>query len=164
MTTRPAEPEDAEAIRTVARRSWERDYPDTVSRETITDTVGEWYASDTVESATADAGTVLLVAESDDEVVGFSHAAISTGSSAGSILRLYVLPDRRGEGLGSALLSDTIEHLQDRDCDRIEAMVLAENDAGNGFYLGAGFERVGTEETSVGDERHEEHRYVYRND
>jgi hypothetical protein len=41
-------------------------------------------------------------------------------------------------------------------------MVLAENDAGNGFYLGAGFERVGTEETSVGEERHEEHRYVYR--
>jgi ribosomal protein S18 acetylase RimI-like enzyme len=162
MTIRPAEPDDAESIRSVARRSWERDYPDTVSRETITDTVGEWYASDTVEAASSDAGTVLLVAESDDEVVGFVHAAISTGSSVGSILRLYVDPDSRGEGVGSTLLTETIDRLQGRDCDRIEAMVLAENDAGNGFYLGAGFERVGTEETSVGEERHEEHRYVYR--
>lgn len=162
MTIRPAEPDDAEAIRSVARRSWERDYPDTVSRETITDTVEEWYASDAVESATADAGTVLLVAAADEDVVGFAHAAISTSSSVGSILRLYVDPDRRGEGLGSALLSETIEQLHGRDCDRIEAMVLAENDAGNGFYLGAGFERVGTEETSIGAERHEEHRYVYR--
>lgn len=162
MEVRTADAEDVEAIRGIARRSWEADYPEVASRETIDDRVEEWYGSDRMRAAVGDSATVILVADADGEVVGFAHAAVSTETWTGSILRLYVDPDRRGEGVGSTLLDDTIDELRDRDCDRVEAMVLSANEPGNEFYRGAGFERVATGETVIGDGHHEEHRYVYR--
>jgi ribosomal protein S18 acetylase RimI-like enzyme len=162
MEVRSADAGDVDAIRGIARRSWQRDYPGIASRETIDDRVEEWYGSDRMRAAVADPGTVVLVADAGDAVVGFAHATVSMETWTGSILRLYVDPDRRGEGLGGTLLDATVEKLGDRDCERIEAMVLADNELGNEFYRAAGFERVATGETVIGDGRHEEHRYVYR--
>jgi ribosomal protein S18 acetylase RimI-like enzyme len=162
MRIRSADAGDVDAIRGIAHCSWERDYPGIANRETIDDRVEEWYGNDRMRSAVADPGTVVLVADAGDEVVGFAHAAVSTETWTGSILRLYVDPDRRGEGVGSELLDATIDELRDRDCERIEAMVLADNEPGNEFYRAAGFERVATGETVIGDGRHEEHRYAYR--
>lgn len=158
MEVREAEHGDIPGIREVARRSWERDYPDVLSRETIDEGVEEWYSPERLEGERTDEDALLTVVEDDGEVVAFSHAAWEADS--GDILRLYVRPDRRKEGIGRRLLERTCERLGERDIDRIKAMVLAANEPGNEFYRAMGFEKAGTATTEVGEESHQENVYV----
>lgn len=157
MDIRRATVEDAAAINRIARRSWESDYPGIVSRETVTDTVEEWYDTEGVAQEVDRPDVVLLVAETDD-VIGFVHGIWDRDD--GHILRLYVDPDHRREHVGSELLERAVDELTDRSVERVKATVLADNDLGNQFYSERGFERVDTAETRIGDELYPEHVYV----
>lgn len=157
MPPREATSDDVDAIRRVARASWETDYPEILSRESIDAGLDEWYAPEDVEEELERPRTVLYVAEDEGEVAGFAHA-LWVGSD-GDVLRIYVHPDARGEGLGRALLERARETLIAQDVDRIQAMVLEENEPGNAFYRAFGFERVDTGETTIGDERYRENTY-----
>lgn len=162
MDIRTAEQGDIEGIRDVARRSWETDYPDVLSRETIDETVEEWYSTGRLEEELESEDALLLVVEDADEVVAFSHAAWEEDS--GDVLRLYVRPDRRREGIGRRLLERTCDRLFDRDVEQVKAMVLAANDPGNDFYESMGFEQTGSATTEVGEESHQENVYVRERD
>lgn len=174
MTVRPATVDDIPSIQAIARTSWGYDYPDLVSRETITETVEEWYADDNVRAAIRDPLALLLVAidpdgtprssdgaRSDGRIVGFSHGVLGTEEWTGSILRLYVHPDARRQGVGSELLDRTVTVLRAEGAQRIQAMVLTANEPGNEFYRAAGFEYADSGQTRVGDDYHDESVYVY---
>jgi ribosomal protein S18 acetylase RimI-like enzyme len=154
MDVRPATPADVSALRSIARRSWERD--PVVTRETATETVEEWYGQDrlTAEVTASDVRVLVAVAE---DVVAFSHAVLD--GSVGTVLRLYVDPDYRREGVGSHLLEAACRDLADRGVERVQAMTLAENDPGIAFYRTNGFERISTGETIIGGESYPEHVY-----
>lgn len=158
MTLREATRDDIEGIREVARRSWETDYPGVVSRETAEEGVEEWYAPERLADELGRGRARVLVAEREGEVVGFAHAVWD--DEEGHVLRLYVDPDHRREGVGSRLLERVRDDLFAQGVDRIRAMVLLENDVGNDFYRTFGFEASGRHETRVGDERHPENTYV----
>ncbi len=164
MRYREATRDDVAAIERIARASWEADYPDILSRETAADeAVDEWYGRDAIERELDAPGSILLVAVADDDddgPVGFAHAVVTGGEA--TILRLYVHPEARREGIGRELLGRTIREASDRAADRIRAMVLAENDLGNAFYRTAGFEPVEAGETVIGGERYEETTYELR--
>ena len=158
---------DVPAIRDVARVTWERDYPAVLNRESVTDTVEEWYDADQLAADVDRGDAVVLVAERDPrddaddaddaDVVGFVHAIVD--GDCGSLLRAYVHPDARGEGVGRALVDAALDAFRDRGCDRAEAMVLARNDPGNQFYRSLGFEHVNTDTTIVGGDGYDEHVY-----
>lgn len=153
MDMRSAGGGDIEGIRTVARRSWETDYPDILSRETIDETVEEWYSPERLEFAIESDGVHVIVA-SDDGVIGFAHAV--SERETGTLLRLYVDPEHRGQGIGTGLLEATCDTLADEDCTRVEAMVLEGNEPGNAFYRDFGFEPERENETTIGGETHDE--------
>lgn len=156
---RPATSDDIGALGRVAKRSWEHDYPDILSRETAVEGVHEWYSEDRLATELQSEDARIFVAERDDEIIGFVHTALA--GREGDVLRVYVDPARRGEGVGSALLDAAIEYLFDRGVERVKAMVLAGNELGHEFYRAQGFERVQvTEETEIAGERYEEHAYV----
>lgn len=157
MTIREATPADVEGVRRVARDSWEHDYPDLLTQETIREGVDEWYDEESIRETLSRPRTVLRVAEADAEVVGFAHAMWT--NDAGHVLRLYVHPDSRREGVGRALLEQTCEDLFERGCETVSAMVLDGNDLGSAFYRDYGFEQVGQEETTIGGERHTENTF-----
>lgn len=157
MQYRQAAVGDIEAIQRVARAAWTTDYPDIVNREAITETVHEWYSDDRLADDVLGSNAIVVVAE-DDEIVGFAHAVWT--ERRGDVLRLYVTPSRREEGIGRELLESTITYLSNRGVERTRAMVLAANDAGNAFYRSAGFERVDTAETTIGGDYYEEHVYA----
>lgn len=157
MDITPATREDVPGIRSVAETSWEADYPGTISRETVTEGLDDWYGVDRLREALADPKTTVLVARVDGQVVGFTHAIV-TGET-GTILRLYVDPDYRRRGIGRALFERSRDALESYDVGRIRGMVLADNDPGNEFYRQLGFERVSTGETLIGGESFEEHTY-----
>lgn len=52
---------------------------------------------------------------------------------------LYVVPRRRGEGLGRALLEAAIEAARERGADRIELGTSTDDVAARGLYESAGF-------------------------
>lgn len=165
MEIRLATSGDVGAVQRVAEHSWEHDYPDILSRESIVEGVHEWYSEERLDDEFDRSDAAVLVADRQGEVVGFVHAAWADGadgpSREGDVLRVYVDPDHRGKAVGSALLETAVATLFERDVERIRAMVLAENDPGKAFYRSHGFEREeGSNETEIAGERYEEHSYV----
>ena len=155
MEIREANDGDIPGVRGVAQRSWETDYPDILSRETIDETVEEWYSPEQLEfDIESDDAHVVVAIGDDGGVVGFAHAI--SEEETGTLLRLYVDPDSRGAGIGTRLLDGTCGALAAEGCSRIEAMVLEENEPGNAFYREYGFEPERESETVIGDETYDE--------
>jgi ribosomal protein S18 acetylase RimI-like enzyme len=157
MSVRPASTDDIEAVRTVARDSWEVDYPEIMSRETVDEAVDRWYSHEQVRSAVENPRMFLLVAERDTGPVGFVHAFLN--GQTGVVLRLYVHPEHRGEGIGTRLFEEMRDQLFEHGVERLRAMVLAANDPGSRFYRSLGLERVDSGETTAGGESFAEHTY-----
>lgn len=161
-TVRYAVPDDATAIREIARKSWHAAYDPILGEETVTETIDQWYARDDLEAAIVEArdreDAVFLIAEEADEPVGFAHAGPHRERPAvASLNRLYVRPDRWGEGIGTALLERAQDYLRE-EYDRLWLAVLADNEVGVSFYDSAGFERIGTQDSDLNPEVEE---YVY---
>jgi len=146
---------DAAAVESVAAAAWDHDYPAVLNRERPGEAARDWYDAEKLRRDIEDPAHVVRVAERGDRIVGFVHAfAAATDTedrSEGSILRLYVHPDAREEGVGSRLLDATREALAERGCDRVRAMVLAANEAGRAFYEACGFAETDETGTTVID-------------
>ncbi|MFB6163358.1 MAG: GNAT family N-acetyltransferase [Halococcoides sp.] len=171
MNCRPAEAADRPAIRDVARRSIQASY--SLSPQAITDAIEEWYAESRITETLDDDDHLLLVAEIDDQVVGFSEStlteshveargasnAVDTSHDA-TILWVHVDPAYRGSGVGSRLFEGTRDRLDDRGATRLRAQVLADNSEGAGFYEDYGLERVGQQEREIAGRSYVEYVYV----
>ncbi|THE66289.1 N-acetyltransferase [Salinadaptatus halalkaliphilus] len=157
MGLRPATPDDREAIRTVARAAWHDTYDD-IEGETIDATIDDWYGDESFESVLEQPGTAVLVAERDDEVVGFAHGVVH--DDEGDILRMYVHPDHQDEGIGTALHERLREDLEDFNMNRMRAIDLESNEASREFYEGQGFERTDEATVELGDEEYTEAVYT----
>lgn len=165
MRVHEAARKDLQGIRAVVEASWERDYTDLLTRDTVTSGVNDWYDEATLEDQIAGERTPVLVAESEAEqddvrrgVVGFAHGYVD--ADVGHVLRLYVHPAERRAGAGEQLLSATVAALWERGVDEVNATVLAANEQGRAFYESLGFEQVDEAETTIGGETHPEIRYV----
>ena len=150
---RPAVPADAPAVREIARESWHAAYDSILGSETVTETIDRWYATDDLEAAIVEArgreDVVFAIVEDADDPVGFVHAGPHRERPAvASLYRIYVRPDRWGDGVGTALLERLETDLEDR-YDRLWLAVLADNEVGVSFYESTGFERVGTQESDL---------------
>ncbi|ELY52506.1 GNAT family N-acetyltransferase [Natronolimnohabitans innermongolicus] len=160
-TVRYATPADAATVREVARESWHAAYDDLLGPETVDETVSDWYAADDLEASIDDArtrdGAAFLLATANDEGAGFAHAGRLDGGGTALLSRLYVRPDRWGDGAGTALLERVEAELRP-PCDRLRAVVLAANEVGVSFYESAGFDRLETRPSDLGDGL-EEHVY-----
>jgi ribosomal-protein-alanine N-acetyltransferase len=87
----------------------------------------------------------FLVAEDTETaaVVGYvvADSVPSHGVSVGHVKDLAVAPDRRGEGIGSALLSQALTVLFSEGVGRVKLEVRASNDGARALYESFGFER-----------------------
>lgn len=82
--------------------------------------------------------------ERDSAIVGFVMFAPDSGryeqtTSVGVVESLYVVPDRRGEGIGSELLAAAEEALRADGADVIRLDVMAANEAARRFYARHGY-------------------------
>ncbi|MFC6766922.1 GNAT family N-acetyltransferase [Natrinema soli] len=153
MEIRPANRDDRERIRVVARETWHETY-DELEPETIDQTIDEWYGDEALETALSKSGTAFLVAERDGEIVGFTHGVVT--EDEGDVLRLSVHPDQQNEGIGTALYERLREDLRDFNMERMRAIDLASNEGGREFYETHGFEPTDEDEVEIGGERRRE--------
>jgi len=120
MRVREATTADVASIRAVAEASWERDYADLLTRDTVAAGVNDWYGESTLAERVTDERTPVRVAETDDnneggEVVAFAHGYVA--SETGHVLRLYVHPEERRARVGEAVLDAMVDALVDRGSD-----------------------------------------------
>ena len=86
----------------------------------------------------------LLVARADESIVGFVTFGLETGvyaqdTTRGVVQNIYVVPESRGEGVGSTLLRSAEESLFESGADAISLEVMADNDDARRFYQRHGY-------------------------
>lgn len=84
-------------------------------------------------------------AESGTTIAGFASFRLETGPyeqdvTRGLVENIYVVPERRGEGIGSALLSATERRLAERGATVVTLEALAANDRARSFYRAHDYE------------------------
>lgn len=100
----------------------------------------------------------LTVAIEDDEILGFVMFAVESSdyaqdTSRGLVRNIYVAPDHRRQGIGTALLKDAERRLRDRGVDRLALEVMAENESARRFYQRHGYtpHRISLEKPTEND-------------
>ena len=86
----------------------------------------------------------LLVARDDEDLLGFVSFYPEGGTfqqdvQRGVIENIYVVPERRGEGIGSKLLSAAESRLTDEGAEVLALEALADNDEAIRFYERHGY-------------------------
>jgi ribosomal protein S18 acetylase RimI-like enzyme len=91
----------------------------------------------------AEPGHAVLVAELDDDVVGFvtlSPGKHWAGDPDASIGELVVSTEAEGRGIGRALVEAAMERARGNGCTRISVSTGAANERARNLYRGLGFE------------------------
>jgi GNAT superfamily N-acetyltransferase len=155
VTVRRATPSHAPAIRAIANAAWRETYRDLLRPETI-----DWF----LERAYSEERVALRierhetwVAELDEVVAAFAESAIEPDRV--TLVAIYAAPDRRGLGLGTALLeaiTGTHPGLP------VAADVLVGNAAGEVFYVARGFAPEEDVDEELGGEHIRERRWWLR--
>ena len=158
MNIREATHDDGEAIRRIARDSMEASY--SLSPRAIESAITEWYDEDGITTKIDESDALLLVAEDEGEIRGFSESDLVTEGGNGDLLWLHVDPAYRGEGIGTELFEATREALFDMGAAQLRAKVIEDNAEGNDFYEDFDFEMVDTDEVTIDDETYVENIYM----
>ena len=96
---------------------------------------------------------VVLVAERDGEVVGYTYAGVegvdymSLRGPAGVLHDIVVDPAHRGAGVGRTLLDATLAWLEARGAPRVVLSTAERNEAAQRLFARAGFRRTMVEMT-----------------
>jgi ribosomal protein S18 acetylase RimI-like enzyme len=157
MELRDATPADIPQIRGVAEASWTAAYAAFLTPGQCRRALDDLYDSESLERAIEDLDDLhLVVAESEQEVVGFASAE-KTWADEAELYALYISPDYWEAGIGSALLDMIVDLVRRDDVERLACSVFSKNYAGVGFFEANGFERLGETTTDVAGSVHEEY-------
>ena len=123
----------------IALAEGQRDHGSTLLGKRNRASVREWVARSVVTGE-------LLVArnEADDPIgfVGFSldHGGYERDRTRGTVSNLFVVPERRGEGIGSALLRAAEKALREAGAEAVALEALTDNERAREFYADQGYE------------------------
>ena len=105
-----------------------------------------------------DPDVVVLVAERDGQVVGYTYAGVegvdymSLRGPAGVLYDIVVDPAHRGHGVGRMLLDATLEALRRKGAPRVVLSTAQQNDTAQRLFEHAGFRRTMIEMTRESDD------------
>lgn len=137
IETRNSTIEEAKSIATLLKRSiLEICGPDYGNDRSI---LGNWIENKTERNVKAwidNENTIAVTAYLDLEIVGFGLS-----NSEGEILLLYVLPENKGNGVGSSIYLDLENQLVSRNIKKITAYSTI---TAKPFYQNKGFTQIGT--------------------
>ena len=100
-----------------------------------------------------DPETLVLVAERDGEVLGYTYAGVegydymALRGPAGALYDIVVDPAHRGHGIGRMLLDATLAALEARGAPRVVLSTAEQNETAQRLFARAGFRRTMIEMT-----------------
>jgi len=151
VTIRKATTSDIPAIRAIAHEAWPAAYfPDILSAEQLAYMLELLYSESALFDAMTKKHQHFFLAEEDDAFVGFTsctpHHARSTVTH---LNKLYVLPAKKGHGLGKRLLQHVLEFSAQQGDTLVELNVNKRNPAIT-FYERRDFRIVREEVIDIG--------------
>lgn len=135
MTIRPAKQSDRELVRGL----WEQFEDELGGPDYLRESWEEAWSdlSETVRNG------VALIAEEDEHPVGFVFCVLGdVGRKTAHVTDLYVAPEARSRGVGSALLAAVIEPAREAGLDYVSLEVLTRNNEARRLYDRLGFVAV----------------------
>lgn len=100
-----------------------------------------WQLSPAMLRAALSQADHLSLAEQDGRVIGYQLT--TAGGGAAHLARLAVIPEMQGQGIGSALVAETLEHYHRRGGREITVNTQHNNAASLAVYRRLGFELTG---------------------
>jgi len=98
-----------------------------------------------VKEGLAQERSLLLVAKSNNKIVGFAYATLfreyplEVSEPFAAVNDLYVLPDFRGRGIGRKLLNECLNRIKEKGFSAVMLNVLSEDKAAIKLYEKLGF-------------------------
>lgn len=152
-TIRPATPADLPALgrlgAILVRTHYEFDALRFIAPGPETERLYGWFLGTQLEKPEV----VILVAEREDEVLGYTFAGIeghdymALRGPAGALYDIVVDPAERGRGVGRMLLDATLEALRARGAPRVVLSTAERNESAQRLFARAGFRRTMIEMT-----------------
>jgi len=129
---RRATSDDSDAIRAVAASAWRDTYAGLLKQQTIERFITAAYSPERVGMRVTE--SECFVVEGDEGIVAFADAVAHEDHV--ELQAIYALPELRGRGAGTALLTTIVELFPEQP---ISADVLSGNRKGETFYERKGF-------------------------
>ncbi len=149
ITLSHARPSDVGDISGLLRTSWAATYAHFLSADELNGIALELHDAAALRRQISDPRVRFLVARAGGSaIVGIATVVQSEDETMVSVLRLYVLPEYQGQGIGTKLLNDALAGFP--STRRLELQVAEGNPSGLSFWTNRGFRECGREEVLVG--------------
>lgn len=146
---RDASRADLDGLCQVARVTWRATYADVLPYEDIDAFLDRYYHPDELEALAKRFSQTFLVAVDGGEVVGYATTGLNEHGLP-TLFAFYVLPDRQGEGIGSALWFEVINRFHEAGFDAFNLWVHEGNTPARQYYERRGAIRGEVTEFPVG--------------
>lgn len=106
---------------------------------TVSDSSSFWEKEDLKRWVKDKEEDILLVAEIENEIVGFVLAKYHKATRLSTITNIFVKETHRGKGIGTRLLEETKSRLLNKGTTYLYALIGKQNDPSLGLFKSAGF-------------------------
>ncbi|AQA20857.1 acetyltransferase domain protein [Rhodococcus sp. MTM3W5.2] len=156
---------DAGALAALATQTFPLACPPTATETEVADFVATMLSEARFTEYLAAPDRTVLKAIGADGIIGYSMLIDGTPEDPDvlaavtllptlEISKLYVLPDRHGDGVAAALMTAALDHARALGAAGVWLGVNQVNTRAQRFYAKHGFERVGTKTNLVGGQLH----------
>jgi diamine N-acetyltransferase len=167
IIVRPATGADAAALHLVAAATFALACPPGSMQQDIDAFITEHLSEERFAAYLADSDRVLLLAEVQDEPVGYTMlvfgepqdpdvAAVLSVRPTVELSKCYVLSTQHGSGVASHLIAASVDVAHDRGAAAVWLGVNQLNERANRFYEKNSFRQVGTKRFLVGSQWHDD--------
>src|SRR5580704_9174218 len=126
LAIRTASVAEIPTLRALAERTWRVSYAALLPPGQIDYMLERMYAPETIEREMAE-GVIWEIAWRDGEIVGFHSCTPELGTGRLKLNKLYLLPERQGQGLGQGLLDRVHALAAERELREVWLQVNKQN-------------------------------------
>ena len=146
--------EDAHALGHIQVTSWRSAFRGIASDEYLDHMVSEEQQAEDWKEILADSKQVVIVAELEDQPVGYAWAHREDDPAIGwdaELISMHILPTFKRRGLGQRLFSAAAKRLKEQGCKSVYLWVLEANHSARTFYEKLGGLPAGEHQIELGD-------------
>ena len=149
LTIRPGDIEDINTIGYIAQQVWPVAYKEILSKEQLSYMLNMFYSPESLKKQMLEDHHHFLVAELDEEPVGFASFGQIDESTVFKLHKLYVMPQLQSQGVGKALVESVFEEIKELGGNELHLNVNRNNNALK-FYQRMGFDILREEDINIG--------------
>jgi ribosomal protein S18 acetylase RimI-like enzyme len=160
LTIRYVTPADDALLANLGARTFNEAYAQDIPAETMAEYLPKAFNPKVQAEEINEIGSTFLIVEIGEEAVGYArlqegHAPTAIeGSHPIELVRIYLVQEATGSGVGSKLMQACLDEAKIKECDRIWLGVWERNTRAIAFYLKWGFVIVSSQEFEIGGELH----------